>query len=365
MEKSKITQYQLMFVSGFYIFGTMFITLPRSLTALTLHTGWLCIFLATAMSAGYAWLLTRLLKRIGDQGFITYVISLMGRWLGLPFTLVFLLVPTLFYSAYVMRLVGELFETLVIPETPLGIMLAMFLTLRYWNVRGGLRSIGIFAEVLFPMIMLILLIMMLLSTGHVETSRMLPLFDTDFAGLYKGTMSVLAIFMEIGILLYASRGIEQREKTAVSLVKVNVVVGILFLFTYWLCLGTFGAAYVKRLAFPTVEMVRNISFVHFFEHVEIIFLTMWVMMNMVKGALTFYACAAGFQGWFGLSSYRRLLFPLAVIIYFLASIPQNLVQAVFHIDQIKGHLYPYAGLLFLVLMELLAWRKAKKGGTDQ
>ncbi|MNO09487.1 hypothetical protein D3C81_2326990 [compost metagenome] len=64
-------------------------------------------------------------------------------------------------------------------------------------------------------------------------------------------------------------------------------------------------------------------------------------------------------------SYRRLLFPLLVIIYYLASIPQNLAQAVFRIDQFKGHMYPYAGLLFLLLMELLAWMKAKKGGAAQ
>ncbi|MDF2937484.1 MAG: spore germination protein [Paenibacillaceae bacterium] len=363
MEKSRITQYQLMFVSGFYIFGTMFITLPRSLTVLVLHTGWLCILLATALSVGYAWLLTRLLKRIGDQGFITYVISLMGRWVGMPFALFFLLVPTLFYSSYVMRLVGELFETLIIPETPLGIMLVMFLILRYWNVRGGLRSIGIFAEVLFPLILLILVSMLLLSAGHVEMSRMMPLFDADFSGLYKGTLSVLAVFMEIGIVLYASRGIIKREQTLGSLIKVNITVGFLILLIYWLCLGTFGSAYLMRLAFPTIEMVRNISFVHFFEHVEIIFLAMWVMMNMVKGALTFYACVSGFQSWFGLNSYRRLMFPIAVIIYYLASIPQNLVQAVFRIDQFKGHMYPYAGLLFLLLTEILAWWKAKKGGT--
>lgn len=363
MENSRMTQHQLMFVSGFYIFGTMFITLPRSLTVLVQHAGWLCILLAMVLFAGYSWLLARLLNRIGDEGFITYVNGLMGRWLGMPFTLLFLLVPTLFYSAYVMRLVGELFETLVIPETPLGILLVMFLILRYWNVRGGLRSIGTFAEVLFPMILLILIVMLLLSAGHVELSRIEPMLDTSFSGFFKGTMSVLAVFMEIGILLYASRGIIKREQTFSSLLKVNVSVGILFLLTYWLCLGTFGSAYVKRLAFPTVEMVRNISFVHFFEHVEIIFLTMWVMMNLVKGALTYYACVSGLQNWFGLNSYRRLLFPVAVIIYYLAMIPQNLAQAVFRFDQFKGHLYPYAGLLFLLLMELLAWRKTKKGGA--
>jgi spore germination protein (amino acid permease) len=364
MEKNRMSQSQLMFVSGFYIFGTLFITLPRSLTVLAQHTGWLCILLAMLLFAGYCWLLTRLLSRVGNQGFITYVHEMMGRWAGKPFTLIFLMVPTLFYSAYVMRLVGELFETLVIPETPMGIMLVMTLILRYWNVRGGLRSISLFAEILFPMILLILLIMLLLSAGHVELSRMAPIYDTGFAGLYKGTLSVLAVFMEIGILLFASRGILKPEKTLSSLHKVNISVGVLFLMTYWLCLGTFGSAYVKRLAFPTVEMVRNISFVHFFEHVEIIFLTMWVMMNLVKGSLTFYACVSGLQDWFGLSSYRRLIFPTAVVVYYLAMIPQNLAQAVFRFDQFKGHLYPYAGILFLLLMELLAWRKTPKGGTS-
>lgn len=365
MEKSKLTQLQLMLVSGYYIFGTMFITLPRVLTALVQHTGWLCILLAMILFAGYTWLLTRLLGRIGDQGFITYVHSMMGRWLGMPFTLLFLVVPTLFYSAYVMRLVGELFETMVIPETPLSVMTVMFLILRYWNVRGGLRSIGLFAEVLFPMIALILVVMLLLSTGQVEVSRITPVYDTSLFGIYKGTLSVLAIFMEIGILLYASRGIANREQTRNSLNIVNVMVGILFLLTYWLCLGNFGSSYVKRLAFPTVEMVRNISFVHFFEHVELIFLTMWVMMNMLKGSLSYYACVSGLQCWFGLSSYRPLLFPMAVIIYFLSMIPQNLSQAVFRLDQFKGHLYPYAGMLFLLLMEMLAWIKAKREGAVQ
>lgn len=363
MEKNRMSQSQLMIVSGFYIFATLFITLPRTLTALAQHTGWLCIMLAMLLFVGYCWLLTRLLNRVGNQGFITYVHGIMGRWVGRPFTLFFLMVPTLLYSAYVMRLVGELFETMVIPETPLAILLVMILILRYWNVRGGLRSISLFAEVLFPIILFILLIMLLLSAGHIELSRMVPVYDTGISGLYKGTLSVLAVFMEIGILLFASRGILKREETFGSLLKVNLSVGVLFLLTYWLCLGTFGAAYVKRLAFPTVEMVRNISFVHFFEHVEIIFLTMWVMMNLVKGALTFYACATGFQEWFGLSSYRRLMFPLAVVIYFLAMIPQNLPQAIFRFDLFKGHLYPYVGILFLGMMELLARRKEQKGGT--
>lgn len=361
--KNRLTQPQLMFISGIYIFATMFITLPRELTVLAQHTGWLCILAAMAAFSGYIWLLNRLLGRIGDQEFIAYVHSLLGRWIGMPFTLFFLLLPTLLYSAYVMRLVGELFETLVIPETPLGIMLLMFLILRYWNVRGGLRSIGLFAEVVFPGMAAVLVIMLLLSLGHVEMSRIMPLYDTNLPDLYRGTLSVLAIFMEIGILLYAANGIRDRQKTTGTLLKVNLTVGILFVLTYWLCLGTFGSSYLKRLAFPTVEMVRNISFLHFFEHVELIFLAMWVTMNTVKGSVTYYACASGFRSWFGLNSYRPLLFPLAVIIYFLAIIPQNLPQAVFRLDQFKGQVYPYVSILFLLLMELLGWIKTKRGGS--
>lgn len=364
MDKGKLLQMQLLIMASFYTFGTMFITLPRSLTELAQHTGWLCILIAMVLFIGYAYLLTSLILEMRDQNLVTFVHSILGKWIGPPVTLILLLFPTLFYSAYVMRLVMELFSTLVIPETPIEILMIMILILRYWVVHGGIRSLGNMTEILLPGIGVVVMAMLFLSIGHVEFSRNEPLFDTDLAGLFKGSLSVLSVYMEIGILLFMVNRIDEPAKTMKTLMILNVIVGILLIFTYWLCLGTFGTAFTKRLAFPTVEMIRNVSFGNFLEHIEIIFLATWVMMNLVKGAATYYACCLGFQNWFGLKSYRTLMLPIIVIIYFLAVIPQNLLQAVFRFEQFKSLIYPYYGLSTIAILLVIARIKNKKRGQS-
>jgi spore germination protein KB len=364
MDKGKLTQKQLYFMSSMYIFGTLFVTLPRSLTNQAEHAGWFCILAGMLLFAGYAYLLNTLMVQMQGQEFIPYVHALIGKWVGYPLTLLMLMVPTLFYSAFVMRLVAEMFSTLVMPETPVEAMMLMFVILRYWTVHGGIRSIGLLAELLVPAVLVVLVFMLMLSTGHTDYTRLLPAFDSDFKGLFSGSMSVLSVFMEAGVLLFAITRIQKVKDTWKSLLWVNVTVGILFLLVYWLCLGTFGAAYTKRLAFPTVEMIRNVSFLDYFEHLEIIFLATWVAMNIVKGSMTYYACCIGFQGWFGIKSYRSLMVPILIIVYYLALIPQNLLQAVFRFEQFKALVYPYYGLAAIVFMLGLGkWKKRKKGGA--
>lgn len=361
MDRGKLTQKQLVFMSSTYIFGTMFITLPRMLTDVAMHTGWLCIIIAMVLFTGYSYLINKVIKEMKNSEFIPFVHSFLGKWMGPPVTLVLLLIPTLFYSAYVMRLIVELFSTLVIPETPIEVLMIMILILRYWTVHGGIRSVGLLAELLLPAITLVIISMLLMSSAQMDISSIMPFFDTGLMGILRGSTSVFSNFMEIGILFYVASRIQDSHKTGRSLLWVNIAVGSMFLATYWICLGAFGTAYTKRLAFPTIEMVRNISFANSFEHVEIIFLTMWVFMTLVKGSMTYYACCVGFQSWFGLKSYKQLMIPLLVITYFLASIPQNLLQAVFRFEQFKNAVYPYYGITsVLLLYGLIHLRNRKK-----
>lgn len=363
MDKGKLSQKQVYFISTYYIFGTMFITLPRTLTEVALHTGWLCIFLAMILFAGYSYLVSKIILDIKKQEFIPYMHSFLGKWVGPPVTMLLLLLPTLFYSAYVIRLVTELFATLILPETPVEVMIIMFLVLRYWTLQGGIRAVGMLAEMLLPALTLVLLSMLGMSALHTQMSSLMPFFDTDLNGTFKGTVAVLSNFMEIGVLLFVAGRIRNPQNSLKSMLWVNITVGLLFLATYWICLGNFGTAYTKRLAFPTIEMVRNISLANFIEHVEIVFFAMWVMMNVVKGSMTFYACCVGFQSWFGLNSYKPLMLPLLILVYYLSDIPQNVLQSVFRFEQFKTSVYPYYGFAFVLLLYGLGRLRNKKKGS--
>jgi spore germination protein KB len=193
---------------------------------------------------------------------------------------------------------------------------------------------------------------------------MKPWFDGDAPGIARGSMFVLSSYLEIGILLFAANRIQNPGRTLGSMHKVNVATGLLFLLVYEVCLGNFGVAFTERLAFPTVEMVRNINLFQFIEHIESVFLAMFMLINLAKGSLTMYACCVGLQRWFKLPGYKTVMVPLSVIIFYLAQLPQNLPEAVFQFEQFKGVAYPYYGFGAIILLYGLArYRNAKRGKT--
>ncbi|WP_438448779.1 GerAB/ArcD/ProY family transporter [Gorillibacterium sp. sgz5001074] len=360
MDLGKLTQKQLIVLSIFYVFGTLFISLPRILSEQSLHTGWLSILLAMVLFAGYSVVFGKVLQNQGEKDFIAYLHGLFGKRLGPVLTLLLFLLPTLLYSAFVVRLVIELFVTLILPETPLEAMLVLVLLLRYWMVSGGVAAIGLFAEIILPMALVILSLIFFMSGNKVDLSRITPLFDSGMSGLLRGSMAVYSSYLEIGILLYAANRIRNPKHTVRSLHIVNGTVGVLFLSVYWLCLGNFGVAFSSRLSFPTIEMVRNISLFNFIEHIESVFLAVFVFVNLTKGALTMYACCVGLQSWFKLESYRPLMLPISIIIFYLALLPQNLLQAVFRFEQFKALTYPVYGTVTILVLYGLARLKASR-----
>lgn len=360
MDYGKLTQKQMIIVSVFYVFGTLFITLPRILAVTALHTGWLSILIAMLLFMVYSLLLGKVVVSIGDKDFIPYLHGVFGRWVGPVVTMVFFLLPTLMYSAFVVRLVTELFVTLILPETPFEVLIILILILRYWMVSGGISGIGVFSEIVMPAAVLVLLSIFLMSGNDADASRIMPLFDTGFVGLARSSMAVLSAYLELGILLYAANRIRDPGSTARSMHVVNVSVGLLFVLVYWLCLSNFGVAFTSRLSFPTIEMVRNVSMFNFIEHIESIFLAVFVFINLTKGALTMYACCVGFQSWFKLPSYRPLMMPITVIIYFLALLPQNLPQAVFRFEQFKSLTYPVYGFATILFLYAAAKLRASR-----
>lgn len=364
MDHGKITQKQLIILFIIYISGTLFVTLPRLLATTAQHTGWLCILLAMGLFVGYSFFLSRVVLMMKDMDYITFVHKLVGKWIGPSITMVFLLIPTLLYSAFVVRLVTELFVTLVIPETPLWILVAMILILRFWMTAGGIQTIGVYVELVLPGLVVVMTMMLSMSAIQLDLSRLTPFFDADTSGIVKGTMGVFGAYLEIGIVLFIGNRLRSPEHTYYSFNWINVWVGIVFLAVYFLSIGNFGVAFSQRMAFPSIEMIRNISIANFIEHIESIFLSIWVLMNLAKGATTMYACCVGLQSWFKLPSYRPLMMPVSIIVYFLALLPQNLLQAVFRFEHFKALAYPLYGFGTIVLLYLLGkWRLQDGGQT--
>ena len=133
-----------------------------------------------------------------------------------------------------------------------------------------------------------------------------------------------------------------------------------------------GPIETSRSLFPVIRMVRSVRISSFLDRVEAITVFAWGLGLFIALSTYITLGARGMARIFGLSNYRPLVPPMAVI-WVVLSI--HMAKDIFHLRELL--LYRYIGpvLLTLLLVPLvvlwLAWvlspvgRKAKKTDEDQ
>jgi|GEM_PF-3339424 len=359
MGAERISSKQVNILLIFTVFGTVFITLPRNLSQVAGHSGWIAILLAAVLFMPLLFLILKLCQAQGRQDLIPFCLQLMGPVAGRLFSLLFILFPLILYSAATVRMLTELFVTMVLPEAPLELLVAMVLLLRVYLVSGGLSSISRWAEVVMPIIIFFAVLLFLLSFNKVEMQHIEPFWNKSVWETLKGSCFVLSAFSEMTLLLFLWPYLRQQTGLGKPLLISTAVLTFFFLVTYFFTMGTYGATYTSRMTFPVMEVIQDIELFNFIEHMEGVFLGIWVLMNLTKGAFTLYAISRGFQHWFGASDFRRLAVPLSVIIYFVAITPPNLVVAIIEFEKFKSYVFPVYCYVTIGILLLLAKLKAR------
>lgn len=356
MPSVQLSHKQLMIILIFVIYGTVFITMPRELSVSAQHSGWIGIVLAMVISLLFCWMVAKLASHMGDVDFITYCNKLLGPWLGRMFSIVFLLLPSLIFTAFTGRILIEMFVTLIMPDTPIGLLLAMELLLRLQLVSGGLNTVGRWGQFVVPGVTVILIALYGLSAINISTDRVLPLSNGTIPGILTATLMMCSAFMQAMVVLFVKTEISDASKIRRTIMLTVTLAAILYLATYFITIGNYGIASTQRFAFPVIEMIKDISFFEFIEHLEAIFLAVWVFMNLTKGAFSLYVSSIIVQQCCGLKNFRKVLIPVCIITYFIALLPQNMLHAILEYEEIKGSLfvwYAFGVVGFLLLVSII------------
>ncbi|MEI7025331.1 GerAB/ArcD/ProY family transporter [Paenibacillus sp. y28] len=360
MSAERISSKQIFILLSFCVFGTIFFTLPRTLTDLAGHSGWLSILIAGLMFLPFMWMLTRIGFYMKEEPFIPFCLRLLGPMLGRLFALLVLL-PLVVISAMTLRVIAELFISLVLPETPIELVLALLLILRYYLTLGGISAIARWAEIVIPGIAVTFITLCALSINNVELSRIEPLFNASFGEVFRGAVVILSGLTEMLFLLFVWPNLRNKHGVFAVLLYADAVLMAAFLIIYLLSIGTYGSALTAHLTYPFIEMVKDINIFEFIQHLESIFLALCIFMNLTKGSFTFYMILIGCKDWFGASSYRPLMLPVTLIMFYLALVPQNLYLVLIEYEKAKG--LTFSAYAYALAAILLLAAKLKSRGT--
>ncbi|HHT25621.1 MAG TPA: endospore germination permease [Firmicutes bacterium] len=313
LEKGSISKQQMMFLVTSSLLGTSILFLPQVLALHAKQDCWL-----TAILGGLAGLLLFLLwvalaTRFPRRNLVEYARKTLGPWLG---TLV--VIP---YAGYLLWLLMTMlrqvssFFALVYPETPLVVIAFLIILVAMYIVHHGLEVLARVNDLLSPILFLGILVMILLALPKFTIQAFQPVLadglgpvlsplklHVDFP--YGNAAAFLMIFP------YINRPQELRSAVVKGSLFGSALIVILLAFS----LFTLGPESMIRTVYPTYAAARTIVIAGILARIDGLVIILWILSNVIRIAIFFYAAVLCLSELFGLSSYQYLIIPLGHLI---------------------------------------------------
>lgn len=334
---------------------------------------WIILIGGVIFSAEVA-LLTWVMKRFAGEHFMGAVRSWNSKgrsaWLGRVLSLPFVLLLVVYWFAavsFVARSFGEVLITVVLPRTPLEILMLVFLGVAAVAASNRLSVLARFSEFLFPFLLLPIPALIAVWMQEGKWDNFLPLFQIDWSNLLKGVTQSFLAFSGASVLFMFMGYYQQPQKA----MRSHLFGAGFVIFSYWMALSAtlavFGIYEIKNLMWPLLDLITVLTVPGLIlERLESAFLSIW-MVTVFTTLLNLYgALVDALLHGFGLKERYRpyVAWGLLPLLYFTAFIPSNLLS-VFRWGEWSGWFEPLALVLMLLFLFLLSLFRRKKNQGRQ
>ncbi|WP_187274540.1 endospore germination permease [Paenibacillus sp. N3.4] len=331
-----------------FMIGTSILITPSGLAHEAKQDAWLACIVGVGMNVLNALLYVVLGKRLAGQSLVQYCETVFGKWIGKAISLAFVL----FFYLLATLMIGDLgyfVTSQIMQETPIEVLQMLFVLVVIMAVRSGFIVYSRAAEVFFPWLILLFLILILPLVPKLTMNNFLPVMEFGIMPVLRGGFSFYGLQETIVLLMFFPYVSNMKARKSGLLSGIWIGGAILFITTL-ASIAVMGVALTTNQLFPAYTLAKNISIGHFLERVEGIMISIWVLSIFVKIVLTFHASLLGFVQILNIKDEKPLIAPLA-----LGMIALSLVcypNTIFIKDYLSKNWAPFA-LIFTLFLPLL------------
>ncbi|GAA0831460.1 endospore germination permease [Bifidobacterium pullorum subsp. gallinarum] len=231
---------------------------------------------------------------------------------------------SLIYLFYFLILTGTLLGNLgffitseMMPETPIEAIQILFLIAAIMCARMGIIILARVGELMFPWIVFLFMVLLLSLIPQIDWNHIKPILEDGWipvanAGFHSSMFQELIVLM---VFLPLVKGERKGEK---ALLWGAVAGGIVLSVTVLLSVLILGIEQTENSTFPAFALAKTINVGNFFQRVEGILITLWVLTFFIKISLLFLSMLHGIKTVFRLKEQNHLIYPLSVLFIIVA-----------------------------------------------
>lgn len=282
--------------------------------------------------------------------------TVLGKILGFIYIGFFILV-----SSYSLRLFVDFMETFVQPATPISVLTGMLLLAGWVSLRAGLTSLARICEiVLYIGLSFTLIILVTAIINYPEWQNLMPVGFMGLKDFGKATWSAATVWSRIIPVLSLAYFMEEGKAVPGILFKAVATSVFVIVLTSIATILALGEHTSLLLIYPTFSVVRMIQIGDFVQHVDIMFVGIWILGVYATLFITWFMTCFTAQQVFRLREYRFLAAPTSLIIGVTSIITsQNIIEFRTVTMSVINWLYFIAFIIFPLMVLFIAMARSR------
>ncbi|MBW5445135.1 GerAB/ArcD/ProY family transporter [Cohnella sp. CFH 77786] len=355
MEKAKISPGQLAALIFLFEMGTALVV---SLGLKAEKDAWLAILLGLAGGMGLFGVYVSLYRQFPDHPLTSYVRIILGRWIGWPLGLLYVLF-FIYGAARDLRDGADLLISSVLDQTPMIAVSSIMILTTGYVLHKGIEVLARTAQIYFAVLIIlgVLSNFLLAVSGVIDIDRLLPVLEKGWSPVIRTTLTqsfefpfaeMICFTMLLPYLNRPAKGIKLGMMTLLA-------GGLVLSFSSAMDIAVLGVDIAGRATFPLLMAVSLVNIKEFIQRMDVLVVMTLIIGDFFKVAVFYYAAVQGATDIFRIRDHRRLVYPIGLIILFISAI----IAANFseHIEEGNFALMTVF-LLFGVVIPIVLWGAA-------
>jgi spore germination protein KB len=319
MNLEKISGLQLFYIMIGFEIGNAVIFATG---AVAKQDAWIAVLIAMLCGLILMGVYTKLNAYYPNDTIVQMLPKIIGKTLSFPVILLYILY-FIYLASTACRDFGELITSTILTETPMIVVIACFMALMVYTLRGGIEVFGRMGEAVFPVYILVMVgmwILMAVSLDQFDLRRLTPVLGEGIQPVVDAVFpypspSILAFpFGETILMTMFFPFLNPKSSAKKVGMSVILVGGILLTINCIVMISVLGPDIYKEEFFPLLSAARMVSIADFLERFDSLIILMMVAGVFFKvGGWTLGASIAISQ-LFKLKSNESVLLSLGAII---------------------------------------------------
>ncbi len=348
MKNETLTLRQLVCLLFMFLFGS---TAIMGMGPNVEQDSWISIILSALFSVPFVLLFGRLRSLYPNRSFFEVLDQLFGPLFGGLFTLL-MTWYSLHLCALVLRNFSEFIVISVMPETPQLPLMLMMLAVMVYLTKSGIETMGKWAALTMPVIVLVVILTILLSLNNMEFSRILPVMGHDFSKIVASAFPFLSFpFLEIVVFVCAFQGCGRQGGAYRGYLIALAIAFLALLFVELRNILLLGFPLLDSSHFPSYVAAKAIKLGKLISRLEGSISMNFILGGVIKTSVCLLAATKGIAHLFQLERPAGLLLPIGLLAVTLATILFYSTTEMFGFIKI----YVYYAAPFQMVIPILTW----------